>query len=76
MVSLAHQILRIRDLERIYSSSSPSILANGYDNPSKALTLLCQNTTVFAYQESFERLLQKVDSLQEKFLGLLGMRPS
>ncbi|KAL5775656.1 hypothetical protein ACOSP7_013213 [Xanthoceras sorbifolium] len=39
-----------------------------YDDPSKALLLLKQTTSVNAYQKAFERLSHKVDDLPENFL--------
>nr|TKR85162.1 hypothetical protein D5086_0000250150 [Populus alba] len=39
-----------------------------YEDPSEALTLLKQTTTIAVYQEAFERLSHIVDNLPENFL--------
>ncbi|KAL5746499.1 hypothetical protein ACOSP7_027645 [Xanthoceras sorbifolium] len=40
-----------------------------YEDPLEALTRLKQTTTVFAYQEEFEKLSHRVDELPEKILA-------
>jgi hypothetical protein len=49
--------------------NSPSLHNSiDYDNLSKSLTRLIQNTIVSAYQEAFERLSHQVNGLLESFL--------